>query len=236
MVGLQTISGGRTDRKKLSKKLNLATMNKLRLSKTNASKAPYAALLLSVILIFISFNSTASENAKTKQDGSKSQPFELNWGDLIPDGYSHDDLVKKYEKDIERLQTLPDGSPEGLAIIQKIQAELDNIPSNPKWDGKWIKLPGFIAPLNTKDKKIIKFLLVPYFGACIHVPPPPINQTIMVNPQKGVGIPLGQVDYPFMITGKLSLDKAETSIGNAGYSINQATFEVHHDSGWMEEE
>lgn len=169
-------------------------------------------------------------------DGSKTTPLILNWEDLLPEDYDPDKLLEKYEQDLNRLESLPDGSDEGVKIIERIQAEIDQIPGNSKLDGKWVKLPGFIAPLKIKNAKVRNFLLVPYFGACIHVPPPPVNQTVLVELKPKQGIPLNEVDYPFMVTGKLNLQKNTTSIGSAGYHITQATVVIHHDSRWLEPE
>ena len=54
--------------------------------------------------------------------------------------------------------------------------------------------------------------------------------------KKKHGIKLHQIDYPFMVTGKLRLDKTNTEYGKAGYHITQATATIHKDSGWLEEE
>ena len=175
-------------------------------------------------------------NKQTLQDGTQAHPYQLGWSHLIPEGYEPEKLLEKYEKDLMKLESLPDDSEEGLQIIQRIQSEIDMIPTNTKWDGKWVSLPGFIAPLETKNAAVGRFLLVPYFGACIHVPPPPVNQTVLVDLKPKQGIKLHEVDYPFMITGKLSVSKTNTDIGNAGYHITEATAVVHHDSRWLEEE
>lgn len=196
------------------------------------NKHPLITVIFTLLLTTFSLSLMANQG-----DGkSKSTPLDLGWSDLIPEGYDLEGLAKRFEKDIEKLDTLPDGSEEGLAIIQRIQAAVDSVPTNDKLDGKWIKLPGFIAPLDIKKGKITRFLLVPYFGACIHVPPPPVNQTVLVDLLPDQGISLEEVDYPFMITGKMTLQKTSTDIGNAGYHITQAAKEIHHDNRWLEPE
>ncbi len=192
----------------------------------------YGWAFLAVCLL--SSNSLA-DTGKPPQDGSKQYPFELVWSDLIPEGYNTEALLKKFEKDIERLNNLPEDSEEGLKIVERIQAAVDKIPTNTKWDGKWVKIPGFIAPLEVKNGAVNRFLLVPYFGACIHVPPPPVNQTVLVYLKKKQGISLEEIDYPFLITGKLTLDKTTTDIGKAGYELSEASAKIYHDTGWLEE-
>lgn len=194
-------------------------------------------ILVGIVAFILPINCVAKESDNSPfQDGSQAHPFLLGWSALLPKDFSTDALLKKFQKDLDRLDQLPEESEEGLKIVERIQAELDNIPTNPKWDGKWISLPGYIAPLETQNAVVTRFLLVPYFGACIHVPPPPVNQTILVEMKQKHGIALHLSEYPFMMTGKLSLDKTKTDIGNAGYHLKQATAEVYHDSRWLESE
>lgn len=196
------------------------------------------SLLLGFLIGLFSLSCFANqaEVLKARQNGTQDHPYKLRWSDLMPDEFNPDELAKKFEKELKQLESLPDESEEGIAIIQKIQLEVDSIPTNPKWDGKWVSLPGFVAPLETRNANVVRFLLAPYFGACIHVPPPPVNQTVLVDLKKKHGIKLHQIDYPFMVTGKLRLDKTNTEYGKAGYHITQATATIHKDSGWLEEE
>ncbi|MDX1352747.1 MAG: DUF3299 domain-containing protein [Thiomicrorhabdus sp.] len=205
---------------------------------TQHSKSPLLQWIQTALLslTLAAFSIQAQNTVTVQQDGSQKHPFELNWSDLIPEGFEPEKLLEKYEKDLAKLESLPDGSLEGLEIIQRIQAEIDHIPTNSKWDNKWVKLPGYIAPLETQNAAVTRFLLVPYFGACIHVPPPPVNQTVLVDLTPKTPIKLNQVDYPFMVTGKLTLDKTQTDIGNAGYHITNATAEIYKDTRWLEEE
>ena len=51
-----------------------------------------------------------------------------------------------------------------------------------------MRLPGYVVPLEEVKGELKEFLLVPYFGACIHSPPPPANQIVHVTsrtPLKG---------------------------------------------------
>ncbi|MFP3457944.1 DUF3299 domain-containing protein, partial [Psychrobacter sp. SIMBA_152] len=53
-------------------------------------------------------------------------------------------------------------------------------------DGKKVRIPGYVVQLEGDADNVTEFLLVPYFGACIHVPPPPPNQIIHVEYAEGV--------------------------------------------------
>ena len=57
----------------------------------------------------------------------------------------------------------------------------------PELDGQQVKLPGYLLPLEFDQKKVTEFLLVPWFGACIHTPPPPPNQIVFVTMEEGYG-------------------------------------------------
>ena len=71
--------------------------------------------------------------------------------------------------------------------------------------GKSIKIPGFAVPLEGDDgfEYINEFLLVPYFGACIHVPPPPPNQVIHVILDEPVHFEV--ISFAIWITGILEI-------------------------------
>ncbi len=56
-------------------------------------------------------------------------------------------------------------------------------------DGQQVKLPGYIVPLEVNEEgRTTEFLLVPYYGACIHVPPPPPNQIVHIFSEMGVRV------------------------------------------------
>lgn len=91
-----------------------------------------------------------------------------------------------------------------------------NAPVVPELDGIKMKLPGYIVPLTIDDNsRVTEFLLVPYFGACIHVPPPPSNQIVYVTSEGGVA--LGEMWQPYWIEGKLSVQSFSSEMGDTGY-------------------
>lgn len=70
--------------------------------------------------------------------------------------------------------------------------------------GKEISIKGFMMPLDYDAKAVSEFLFMPYVPACMHVPPPPPNQLILVKMKKGVTT--APSFYPVELTGKLTLD------------------------------
>jgi len=162
---------------------------------------------------------------KTKDIG-KDTVEEISWDKLIPENYDPSTIIDKYS---EQLENLRDEDPKAMELYGKIQAELDNAPVNMSLDGKTIKMPGFIAPLENDNGVINEFLLVPYFGACIHVPAPPVNQTVMIKVKKGQGVKSEDSSLPVWITGQLKAVEERTSIGAAGYRIENAKVEPYEE-------
>lgn len=91
-------------------------------------------------------------------------------------------------------------------------------------NGKIIRLPGFIVPLYGDENSITEFLLVPSFGYCVHVPPPPPNLTIYVLMPQGVSPDL--MFYPVWITGKLQIATTKRNVPGTNYTP-EASYTLH---------
>ena len=91
-------------------------------------------------------------------------------------------------------------------------------------NGKTIRIAGFIAPLAFEKGRISEFLLVPYVGACIHVPPPPANQIIHVS-DLGDYRPDQGLLYPVWVTGKLIIGERDTDLAAVSYAISGGVIE-----------
>jgi hypothetical protein len=88
----------------------------------------------------------------------------------------------------------------------------------PEYNNKRIRLAGYIVPIEYNDQQVItEFFLVPYFGACIHVPPPPPNQLIYVKHPKGFQLP--DLYTPFWVEGTVMLETQENELGLSSYSM-----------------
>jgi len=156
----------------------------------------------------------------------------VSWNDLVPVEYHSDNLVAKYADELKKLETLPIGSPETTEIMDRINAEINSAPMNEAINGKKIRLPGYISPLDVHQGLISRFLLVPYFGACIHVPPPPLNQTVLVIAEKGQEIEMEKIESPYEITGTIQISNTQTEIGGAGYVIKHAQSKKIREEDW----
>lgn len=144
---------------------------------------------------------------------------EIRWEDLIPVGHEPEKVMEKFRAKID---SIPEGAPEERALLKEVQSALNSAPVNTELQGKKVKLPGFVSPLDEKDGMVSEFLLVPYFGACIHVPPPPLNQTLLVKPQEGKSIAMDKIYEPVWVTGMMSTDSVVTDLAQAGYVISDA--------------
>jgi uncharacterized protein len=87
-----------------------------------------------------------------------------------------------------------------------------------KLHGVTVRIPGFMVPLEDTETRVTEFLLVPYFGACIHTPPPPPNQMAHVLMQRNQNVDVNLWD-PIWIIGKLSIENIESPYGVVGYQV-----------------
>lgn len=88
-------------------------------------------------------------------------------------------------------------------------------------DGQRVRLPGYLVPLAVDTRNRARtFLLVPYFGACIHVPPPPSNQIVQVHSDDGLA--LDELWQPFWVTGELHVEHSSSELAEAGYRMPAA--------------
>jgi uncharacterized protein len=90
-----------------------------------------------------------------------------------------------------------------------------------------VKIPGFVVPLVVNDNGLVsEFFLVPYFGACIHVPPPPPNQIVYVK-LAGGGVRLGSEEDAYWVTGILHTQINGTSLAKAAYTLDASRMELY---------
>lgn len=89
-------------------------------------------------------------------------------------------------------------------------------------DSKEVTIKGFMMPLDYEAKEIVEFLFMPYVPACMHVPPPPANQLVLVKMKKGNK--LKPSFYPIELTGKLIVDanaELESSFRMEGFKMKE---------------
>jgi uncharacterized protein len=112
----------------------------------------------------------------------------------------------------------PDPKTEGRWMSGAQKAPSEPVPVVDALDGKLVQIGGYIVPLDFDATTVKEFLLVPFVGACVHVPPPPANQIIFVKSAKGIDV--GKVFDPIYVTGTMKVNFTSTGLADAGYSIN----------------
>jgi hypothetical protein len=146
----------------------------------------------------------------------------LKWDELVPAGW---DPMKDF-KGMD-FNILSDADPRAASMLQKLRDAWDNAPTNPALEGQAVRIPGFVVPLEEGKDGLKEFLLVPYFGACIHSPPPPANQIIHVLPKT----PLAGVRSmdAVWVSGPLVAARTDTYMGAGGYRIEALKVEPYNE-------
>ena len=139
---------------------------------------------------------------------------EIRWDDLMPEDYglSLEELFNSPE-----LDALDDYSPKAQQIMDQMMQTLASAPVVESMDGRMVSIPGFVVPLEGVGDVVDRFFLVPYFGACIHVPPPPSNQIIDVHYQPGTRVE--SLYDAVLISGRLTTEVFSHEMGTAGYRL-----------------
>lgn len=137
---------------------------------------------------------------------------DILWSTLLPEGWSVEKMMEGLN-----LSELQDNDPKARETLQKIREMWDNAPVNPKLDNRRVRIPGFVVPLDGERDKAREFLLVPYFGACIHAPAPPANQVLHVVVNKSVNtVKLFPAAW---ISGTIRTVRSDTRMGVSGYEV-----------------
>ena len=178
------------------------------------------------------------------------QVRQLSWKDLVPAHLlSEDPLAKLTEEQknmvywvINTLDNLPERGPEteenykeidkAIPELKKSGIDITELMAKRKQlrtaiveelNGQWVRIPGYLLPLEMTDTKVKEFLLVPYIGACIHVPPPPPNQIVHVKIVQKEGYRIKTMYEPVWVSGEISVKSMVKDLylvdGSAGVDI-----------------
>ena len=138
---------------------------------------------------------------------------EISWDDLMPPDWD----PMKVAGGLEDLNGLSDWDPRVMKLYDRLRKAWDEAPTVPAMAGRTVRLPGYLVPLESGKGGLREFLLVPYFGACIHTPPPPANQIIHVRSAAALR-GLRTMDAVW-VSGRLGLERAKSEMGASGYSL-----------------
>jgi len=149
--------------------------------------------------------------------------IQLKWEDLIPPGSSK----TLYEKVKDKSLLSPGNTDPFSRTVMKVARKIsDKPPVVQSLNGRRVRLAGLVVPLEGDGQQMSEFLLVAYFGACIHVPPPPSNQIVYVTTgEKKVDEPplFGSV----WVTGTLNTQYSTNDVGDAGYTLHAEKVEPY---------
>lgn len=147
-------------------------------------------------------------------------PRTASWDELVPKDWDPSKLFRSRTPG-----SIREGSTAELALMREMREIWDNAPTRDDLDGARLKLPGYIVPLDMKPGGRMKeFLLVPYFGACIHTPPPPANQIVHVT--LDAPAVLRGMDAVW-VTGKLRTHRRDSTMGVSGYAMTAETIDPY---------
>jgi len=146
----------------------------------------------------------------------------ITWEDLAPD-LSPKARAAAAELNA-RIDTMSDD--EIQASLDIINAEGDTIVE--ALDGETVSIEGYLVPLDFESTEAKAFVLVPYIGACVHVPPPPPNQIIFVKYDDGVAMKILEENLwtPFRVSGNLRAASAVTELAEVGYQLSASDITV----------
>lgn len=147
------------------------------------------------------------------------EPRTIDWLDLLPD------------EDLQAMLDMPEidhswGEEAPGDFTLGMRQRDDSLPevmysttTVGEFDRQQVRIAGFPVPIETNDRGLYTvFFLVPYGGACIHVPPPPPNQIILVEYPEGIAI--NDIYEPFWLTGELHVDQTSNDLADASYRID----------------
>lgn len=136
----------------------------------------------------------------------------LQWDDLIPPGQDTQATL---------LQGIVPHDPADRPSSQPASSGVRT-----DWNGKIVRLAGFIIPLDFSGTGVTAFILVPYVGACIHVPPPPANQLVLVSTE--TPYERGELFHAVTVTGMFGTSATSTQLAEIGYALSAEKIEPYN--------
>ncbi|MDQ5886796.1 MAG: hypothetical protein QG667_82 [Pseudomonadota bacterium] len=196
--------------------------------------------LLLMLLLTLGTPLQAAEKAASPQykpgeklPAAKARPaqgayVETTWEALVPKNWNPMEAFKDMK--LDRLQ---DGDPRANEALNKLRDIWDNAPGEPSLNNRKIRIAGFAVPIEENNGVVSEFLLVPYFGACVHSPPPPANQIIHVIAKTPARIKMMETLW---VSGTLTLDRSDIDVamglGKSGYKLHADLVQLYQPPGY----
>ncbi len=131
--------------------------------------------------------------------------IDLDWADLLPQDAAALPAALRSLLPHDEQMPLSSQQPESSGV-------------RTDWNGKIVRLPGYIVPIEYEGTGVTAFILVPYVGACVHVPPPPANQLVFVTtsvPYESKGM-----FEPVNVIGMFGVSSLSTHLADIGYALS----------------
>ncbi|MDQ0008298.1 hypothetical protein J2T07_000457 [Luteibacter jiangsuensis] len=145
-----------------------------------------------------------------------------------PDENGYADLDWSHMVPPEDIKTL-ENAPPVLHVGNQRMKQVGTLHTVEALDNQKVKLSGYVVPLESDDDgKMLEFFFVPFYGACIHVPPPPPNMLIHVKLAHGIDTP--SLYDPLTLKGVLHTEVTQNAMAASAYGMGDAVLEPYHDS------
>jgi hypothetical protein len=186
----------------------------------------------------------SKDTAQTEVAATADAPMALAWEDLMPEG-EEARLEALYAEFYESFEQRMMADQQSLMDAAGVDAETTDISSLieegsdddqmtqigtfnavAELNGKHVRIPGYVVPFDfSLDSSHSEFLLVPYFGACLHTPPPPPNQMLFIKADPKAKI--GNINDPVWLEGTLSTGRFDSDLGNSAYELTLTKIEPY---------
>ena len=150
--------------------------------------------------------------AAAPRAGFAATPREITWEDLIPPGVPYAEIIGSGEIDALKDTWLPEFDENATKLNKELH-------------GAYVKMPGYVLPIDMSTAGVTSFIMVPYVGACIHTPPPPANQLVFVDSKKPW--PSDKLWDPIWVTGRMRHELQSTTLADIGYALDADLIEVY---------
>ncbi|WP_051282695.1 DUF3299 domain-containing protein [Silanimonas lenta] len=171
-----------------------------------------ASVLAAALLLGASLPPAALAQAARPGDGLAADAAvrEIDWLELLP------------PEDLKALEEMPEIDHSGQMQMPQVMSSTKTVPA---MNGVRGKVPGYLVPIAFDDQqRVTEMFLVPYFGACIHVPPPPPNQLIYIKPKHPVE--LGQLWDAYWVHGTLRTELVSNAMATSAYAMDLERLEL----------
>ena len=190
----------------------------------NSKRLWMATITVCILLISVSGQAGWWPFSSDK-DEDVSEITTLYWEDLIPDDFVQPEnpFATMSQEEVDKLL---DGSDESNARLNQLQEEFNYAPVVDELDGKRVKIPAYVTPLEFDGQtKMSEFLLVPYVGACLHTPPPPANQVVHANSDEVVEFK--NIYDPMWAIGTIRAETVQSDLAESGYRLEIESVEPY---------